>query len=333
MTERDKKIIDLYLNHPELSTQDIANQFNISTATISRVIRINNIPRRHGNSGVKLSLEDERTIVEKYLNSTPLLTLQKEYKISYDRIKNIISKYTTEKISSAKRLNPTLIENYFEIIDSNEKAYWLGWIISDGAITNQPEKNKYQLELTIKAEDEEILQLLAKDLGVPNNVYSSGEKYKRFSLGSKKIIQDLAALGITQNKTFTVAVPIVEPKFFPSLIRGLFDGDGGYTIYKRSSGQINRELNFCGNEQVVSWIRKTLLNEIPTLKPKSIEQEHSIKRIRWGSLNDIKLINQYLYANCGEHYLKRKRDLINVDTEVSNQIAKGQLPLQSVEGE
>lgn len=136
MTDRDKKIIDLYINNPELSTQDIANQFNISTATISRVIRINNIPRRHGNSGVKLSIEDEKNIVKRYLSSTPLLTLQKEYKISYDRIKNIIAKYTTETISSAKRLNPTLVEDYFEVIDSNEKAYWLGWIISDGAITN-----------------------------------------------------------------------------------------------------------------------------------------------------------------------------------------------------
>lgn len=43
------------------------------------------------------------------------------------------------------------------MIDSKEKAYWLGWIISDGTILNQPEKSKYQLELTIKAEDEEIL--------------------------------------------------------------------------------------------------------------------------------------------------------------------------------
>lgn len=153
---------------------------------------------------------------------------------------------------------------------------------------------------------------------MPNNIYSSGEKYKRFSLGSKKIIQDLNALGITQNKTFTVTIPKLNSKFYPSLIRGLFDDDGGYTMYKRSTGQINRELSFCGNEQVVSWIRETLLKDIPNLKPKSIEQEHSIKRIRWGSLNDIKLIEKYLYSNCGTHYLKRKRNLINADTEVSN---------------
>ena len=134
MTERDKKIIDLYLNHPEFSNKDIANLFNISTSTVSRIARINNLPRRVGNSGTRLTKEQEEEIKNKYLNSTPLITLQKEYNISYDRIKNILK--DCETISSSKRMNPNLIENYFETIDSDEKAYWLGWIISDGAITN-----------------------------------------------------------------------------------------------------------------------------------------------------------------------------------------------------
>lgn len=323
MTDRDKQIIDLYINHPEISTKIIAKQFNISTATISRIIRINNIPRRHGNSGTKLSLEDEKTIVTKYLSSTPLITLQHEYNISYDKIKRIITKYTDTIISSAKRLNPELKEDFFEIIDNDTKAYWLGWLISDGAITYQPQKSKFQLELTIKQEDEAILQLLANDLGVPNNIYTSGDKYKRFSLGSKKIVTDLIHLGVTQNKSLTVQIPQIPTEFHSALLRGLFDGDGGYTVYQRSNGQINRELSFCGNEFVITWIKNNLLQNIPLLKPKAIENEHSIKRIRWGSLKDIILIRDYLYYNCNNHYLARKKNLIYADTEVNNQITKG----------
>ena len=177
--ERDKQIIDLYLNHPELSNEDIANRFNISKSTVSRIARINNLPRRSGNSGVKLSIQQTEEIKQKYLNCIPLIQLQKEYGISYDRIKNITK--DCETISSAKRLNPNLNENYFKIINSNEKAYWLGWIISDGAITNQPDKSKFALELTLKKEDEKILHLLESDLGVINKVYPSGEKYIRFN--------------------------------------------------------------------------------------------------------------------------------------------------------
>lgn len=55
MIERDKKIIDLYINNPELSIKEIANQFQISPATISRIARLNNLPRRTGGSKTKLT--------------------------------------------------------------------------------------------------------------------------------------------------------------------------------------------------------------------------------------------------------------------------------------
>ena len=313
MTERDKKIIELYLNHPEITTQQIAEQFGISIATISRIARINNLPRRSGNSGTKLNNKQIEEIKSKYSNSIPLITLQKEYNISYDRIKNIIK--DCENISASKRLNPNLIENYFENIDSYNKAYWLGWLLSDGAITYQPEKSKFQLELTIKKEDEKILHLLEQDLGVQNKVYNSQENYKRFSLGSKKIVTDLVKLGIKQNKSFTVKVPKFDKQFNSAFLRGLFDGDGGFTVYTRTSGQKCAELSFCGNENVITWVLKTLLEDIPSLTKNSITKEGSIKRIRWSSKKDIILIRDYLYNNHNNHYLSRKYNLIYANTE------------------
>ena len=316
MTERDKKIIDLYLNHPEISNIEIAKQFNISAGTVSRIARLNDLPRRHGNSGTKLSLKQEEDIKQRYLNGEALIQLQNEYHISYDRIKRITK--DCQQISSAKRNNPNLIENYFEKIDSNDKAYWLGWIISDGSITNQPEKSKFQLELTIKEEDENILHLLEDDLGFVDKVYPSGEKYKRFSLGCKKIIEDLENLGISQSKTFTVKVPSFDSKYNASFIRGLFDGDGGFSHYERSSGQICNELSFCGNQYIIEWVLNTLIKEIPTLKKNSITKENSIKRVRWSSKKDIILIRDYLYKNHNNHYLQRKFNLIYANTEVTS---------------
>lgn len=314
MTNRDKQIIDLYLNHPEISNKEIAAKFNISTATVSRIARMNNLPRRHGQRGKKLSIQQINEIKKQYLNGTPLINLQKKYQISYDRIKNLLK--DCENITTAKRLNPNLIENYFENINSSEKAYWLGWLISDGSITFQPDKNKFQLELTLKAEDEDILHLLEKDLGLVNKVYNSGKCYKRFSLGSKKMVQDLVNLGITQNKSFTVKVPLFNPEYNSAFIRGIFDGDGGFSVYRRSSGQKCIELSFCGNEYVVSWVLNTLIKEIPKLKQNSITKESSIKRVRWSSQKDIVLIRDYIYNNHNNHCLKRKYNLIYANTEV-----------------
>lgn len=316
MTERDKMIIDLYINHPELTTKEIAQQFKISISTIARIARINNLPRRHGSTGTSLTKQQIEDIKNKYLNCIPLIELQKEYNIGYERIKAIVS--DCKFISSAQRMNPTLIEDYFENIDNNEKAYWLGLIISDGAITNQPEKNKFQLEITLKQEDEDILYLLAQDLGVNNKVYTSANVYKRFSLGCKKIIKDLEALGITQNKSFTVHVPSFDQKYNAAFIRGIFDGDGGFTVYTRANGQKCQELSFCGNEYVIDWVRQTLLQDIPNLSSNQITSEHSIKRIRWSSKKNINLIKNYMYNNHNNHYLQRKYNLIHANTEVTN---------------
>lgn len=331
MTDRDKKIIDLYINHPEISNKDIAEQFNISVATVSRIARINNLPRRTGNTGQKLTQQQIEEIKSRYENGEPLIKLQKEFNISYDRIKNITA--SCNYVSSAKRLNPNLNEFYFNQIDSQEKAYWLGWIISDGAITNQPEKSKFQLEITIKKEDEDILHLLEQDLGVKNKVYPSQKAYKRFSLGCKQIIQDLENLGITQNKTFTVQIPQFDKAYNSAFLRGLFDGDGGFTHYQRTSGQVCNELSFCGNEFVIQWVQTTLFNDLPLLSKNTITNEHSIKRIRWSKQKDLIMLREYLYKNHNNHYLKRKHDLIYVNTEVTSLIAQGEEVPQSVESE
>lgn len=331
ISERDQKIIDLYLNNPELSNADIAKQFNISTSTVSRIARINNLPRRTGNFGIRLSNDQIKQIQNEYENGTALIQLQHKYNICYDRIKNIVKDCVY--ISAAKRANPDLKEDYFEYIDSDEKAYWLGWLISDGAITNQPEKNKFAVELTIKKEDEDILWLFNNDLGAKLKVYSSGEIYSRFSLGCKKMVQDLEKLGIVQNKSFTVQVPNFNSIYNPAFIRGLFDGDGGFSVYTRASGQHCQELSFCGNEFVISWVLQTLLNEIPELSHKTITSEASIKRIRWGSKKDIILIRDYIYHNHNNHYLKRKHDLIYANTEVTSLITKGNEVPQSVVSE
>lgn len=331
MTDRDKKIIDLYLNHPEFSTKDIAKQFNISTATVSRIARINNLPRRTGNTGQKLTQQQIEEIKNRYENGEPLIKLQQKFNISYDRVKNITS--TCNYISSAKRLNPNLNESYFNQINSPEKAYWLGWIISDGAITNQPEKSKFQLEITIKQEDEDILHLLEKDLGVENKVYTSQKIYKRFSLGCKQMIYDLENLGITQNKSFTVKVPQFDESYNSAFLRGLFDGDGGFTHYQRSSGQICNELSFCGNEYIIQWVQDTLFHDLPFLSKNSITNEHSIKRIRWSKQKDLIMLRDYLYNNHNNHCLKRKYNLIHANTEVTSSITQGEEVLQSVESE
>lgn len=73
-----------------------------------------------------LTQEQLYSICEEYKNGESVLALSKKYKCSPHSIQCRLDKFGIEKISQAKRLNPYLIEDYFEKINSKEKAYWIG---------------------------------------------------------------------------------------------------------------------------------------------------------------------------------------------------------------
>jgi hypothetical protein len=53
-------------------------------------------------------------------------------------------------------------ENYFEKIDSEDKAYFLGLICADGCILNNKKTYRYQVALKLHIKDIEILKTFIK---------------------------------------------------------------------------------------------------------------------------------------------------------------------------
>lgn len=123
-------------------------------------------------------------------------------------------------------------KNYFEIIDTEHKAYWLGFLMADGNVYDTG--NKYCIRMTLKNEDIYILEKFRKDLNT--DVEIKIDKYNRGTLRvfSKKMFYDLQAHGIVPNKTGKESIPSTVPEhLIHHFIRGFFDGDG--TIYTRSN--------------------------------------------------------------------------------------------------
>lgn len=69
-------------------------------------------------------------------------------------------------------------------------------------------------------------QVQERETIINNNVC----KHYRISICDKQIVSDLIKLNCTNNKSFTVKLPKLENKYMPSLIRGIFDGDGCISI-------------------------------------------------------------------------------------------------------
>jgi len=131
----------------------------------------------------------EESVIRDYNNLMSMLSIQKKYKIDYSKVNSILKKNGIEKISSTKRLNPDIREDYFSKIDSMDKAYWIGWILTDGSIDNHN-----GLQIGLQKNDYYILDIFQKDLGLKNHVKIckyDGIDQCRFSIMCKQYKEDL----------------------------------------------------------------------------------------------------------------------------------------------
>jgi hypothetical protein len=129
-------------------------------------------------------------------------------------------------------------EHYFDKIDTQNKAYILGFIYADGCLS----KNKSEVIIKLHHKDENILNIFKYEMKSEHPIkritsYKNHQSSFRFS--SKKIYKRLSDIGLTPAKTFTIKFPQIDKDFTRHFIRGYFDGDG--CLYK---GGKNRKLNF-----------------------------------------------------------------------------------------
>ena len=121
----------------------------------------------------------------------------------------------------------TLNRNFFSSIDTQEKAYVLGFISADGYI----HRNLRSISITLSEDDIAILEAIRMVTGSNAELHHRINKdavkpQVTLSLCSKELIRDLLALGITPNKSLTVRYPPISDLMAPHFIRGVLDGDG-----------------------------------------------------------------------------------------------------------
>jgi hypothetical protein len=114
-------------------------------------------------------------------------------------------------------------DDYFETIDTEDKAYFLGLLFADGNVYSA----RNRVQITLANEDAYILQAFADCIGYTGKMYIDREKYSKLILPSKKMCADLTRLGCTPNKSLTLQFPTELPnELMHHFIRGYFDGDG-----------------------------------------------------------------------------------------------------------
>ena len=150
-----------------------------------------------------------------------------------------------------------VFENYFETIDTEEKAYILGFICADGHIASD------RLVIAVAEKDVDILHKIKTAMGSEhpitrvyrNNPYNKSVRktlvLNSLMIGSKLLVKHLFDKGITHDKTYTLNRSIMD--YVPTqlarhFLRGYFDGDGNMFLGVEYSSGTKYSINVMGNE-------------------------------------------------------------------------------------
>lgn len=157
---------------------------------------------------------------------------------------------------------------YFEIINTEDKAYWLGFITADGCIYKRKNGNSYTLYISLSSKDEKHLIKFKNDIESEHLIYKrkmttlkgTDIESVRIAISNQDICNDLIKLGITERKSLTCRSPVVPDEVPLELERhfwrGVIDGDGTIGWYKRHNSRKGKySLSLVGSYGIVDGFR------------------------------------------------------------------------------
>lgn len=193
--------------------------------------------------------------------------------------------------------------DFFSKINTEAKAYWLGYIMADGCVT-LTQSNRIDLS----SKDEKHLLKWQKQIFSNHNlsvVQLKKRNYYKSSHVSIKMVKDLSNHGVAPRKTFTLKFPNTIPQFLiRHFIRGYFDGDFSLGLDRRNRGSNNTpylRFEMVGTYNFLAEVKKIL-----GIKSK-IRKRGKVFITQTQGNFIVKKIMDWLYKDCSI-YLDRKME-------------------------
>lgn len=217
--------------------------------------------------------------------------------------------------------------NYFDEINSADKAYWIGFIWCDGYLGIRHRNNRrteYNLKLSLKKDDYTHLEKFNECI---NGKYKVNfYKFKSFdnkeSMECRLFITNQYLGKVLSNKYLLVPhrndcsklLQNIPERYSKDFIRGILDADGSFSTYICNDNQRLTQkyiIQFGGNEQLLKWIeqifiKEQLINNIERkLSHRHPDRDETFRTLTLSGKKNVTNILNWLYQN-SNIYLERK---------------------------
>jgi len=191
-------------------------------------------------------------------------------------------------------------KNIFNVIETEEEAYWLGFILADG----HNHRGKYlRVDIKDKGHLEKLSKLIYIDGDKPIKERDLGYgKVYYLHCGITSIISNLDKHGIVPNKSKVSKLPLIPTDMYRHFIRGVYDGDGSMS-YSMDGNYRRYIFSIVGNIDLMEGIRDVVFDQTTILL--GLGRMKMIHRVyKKGNQQIMSLLN-WLYKDSSV-YLDRK---------------------------
>ena len=228
----------------------------------------------------------------------------------------LVNKYGFHKNSLAKIINEnggnttpvSFNSKFFECINTEEKAYWLGFLYADGAVSSRDNNVEISLQLLDAAHLYKYKRALCSKSSIRLD-FKIGRC--RINVCNKYFKQSLITNGCTPKKSLTLSFKCKDiennSKLKIAFIRGYFDGDGclTHTYSDTKKKRFTISCRFIGTAELLQWINSELnSNNIVGTWYKDKKYKNNTTELCFNKTNSVKLLD-LLYSNSSIH-LDRK---------------------------
>ena len=264
-------------------------------------------PIRGNSKGI---LKDVLKYKAMYDNGDSILDIIKHTHVSHKTMTKIFKKANVNiKDKSNAHRKYSLNESFFDSIDTEEKAYFLGFIYADGFIYL---KKNFLIGIEIHQKDIELLHLFKQAVSSQSPIKLCNYEDRtsaKIRLFSKHMTEELIKKGVTERKSLILRFPtpdMVPNHLLHHFMRGYFDGDGSIKRNKNQKRSIQVEI-VSSNDFCMGYMKK--LNELASVN--IIKMQHPggehYSTFTYCGRNVVKNIYNFLYKD-STLFLKRKYD-------------------------
>lgn len=207
-------------------------------------------------------------IVDLYKSGLSKEKIEKIYNVSNSVIDRIFRiKNVKCRDNSHKGRKYYINENYFDEINTPNKAYILGLLFADGCNAN----NSNLIKIELQERDKEILDKINIELEYTkplrlhklNEINSNWQNTYALEITNKHMSETLNNIGMIPNKSLVLEFPTwINDNLMRDFVRGYFDGDGHIEWSKTHFLTLASSKEFCEGLQ---YYLKNELNIISTI--------------------------------------------------------------------